>query len=135
MSASEDREALRSALRLTVEIARNMRDAGYPIKEICVPTSLENACLDAFIREKAETMFHYSSTCRMAPLDDPHPGVVDDQLRVHGITNLRIADASIFPSIPAAHPQALVYAVAEKCADMIMKEHHLQSQSETTNRG
>ncbi|KAL4070297.1 alcohol oxidase [Scleroderma citrinum] len=127
LSTSEDRVALRAALRLTVEIARNMREAGYPIKETYAPASLEDACLDSVIKDKAETMYHYSSTCRMAPLDDPHPGVVDDQLRAHGVANLRIADASIFPSVPAAHPQALVYAVAEKCADMIMKEHRLQS--------
>ncbi|KIM64127.1 GMC oxidoreductase [Scleroderma citrinum Foug A] len=133
LSTSEDTIALRAALRLTVEIAKNMRDAGYPIKETCTPASLEDACLDSFIRDKAETMYHYSSTCRMAPLDDLHPGVVDDQLLyVHGIVDLRIADASIFPSVPASHPQALVYAVAEKCADMIVKKHHLQSQPECT---
>lgn len=130
LSTSEDNIALRAALRLTVEIAKNMGDAGYPIKETCTPASLEDACLDSFIRDKAETMYHYSSTCRMAPLDDLHPGVVDDQLYVHGIVDLRIADASIFPSVPASHPQALVYAVAEKCADMIVKKHHLQSQPE-----
>ena len=134
LSTSEDKAALRAALRLTVEIAKNMRDAGYPIEETCAPASLEDACLDSFIRDKAETMFHYSSTCRMAPLDDLHPGVVDDELIVHGIVNLRIADASIFPSVPGAHLQALVYAVAEKCADMMVKRHRLPSQPEGSLR-
>ncbi|KIJ66623.1 hypothetical protein HYDPIDRAFT_151307 [Hydnomerulius pinastri MD-312] len=72
-------------------------------------------------------MIHYSSSCRMAPMDDPLPGVVDDELRVHGIANLRIADASIFPTVPSTHPQALVYAVAEKCADMILSRTHLKN--------
>ncbi|KAI6138460.1 hypothetical protein BKA82DRAFT_4236029 [Pisolithus tinctorius] len=105
------------------EIARKMCDAGYPLKETYVPKSLEDADLDVFIQERADSMYHYSSTCRMAPLDDPLPGVVDNDLRVHGTTNLRIVDASIFPAVPATHPQALVYAVAEKCADMIVKGH------------
>ncbi|KAG6333191.1 hypothetical protein ID866_5895 [Astraeus odoratus] len=121
LSTPEDRNALRSALRMTLEIARNMRASGYQLTETHVPISLEDGDLDAFIRAKGETMYHYASTCRMAPLSDPRPGVVDDQLRVHGIANLRIADASIFPSVPATHPQALVYAIAEKCADMVMQ--------------
>lgn len=123
LNTPEDRNAMRAALRLSAEIARKMCDAGYPLKETYVPKSLEDADLDVFIQERADSMYHYSSTCRMAPLDDTLPGVVDNDLRVHGTTNLRIVDASIFPAVPATHPQALVYAVAEKCADMIVKGH------------
>lgn len=46
-------------------------------------------------------------------------GVVDDELRVYGIKGLRIADASIFPHIPACHIQALVVMVAERCAEFV----------------
>lgn len=53
----------------------------------------------------------------MAPEEEQ--GVVDDELRVHGIQGLRIADCSIFPVIPSAHPQAPVVMVAERCADFI----------------
>ena len=49
----------------------------------------------------------------------PETSVVDAELRVHGVPNLRVCDASVFPSVPAAHLQAPVIAVAEKCADMI----------------
>ncbi|KAI5998317.1 hypothetical protein EDC04DRAFT_2909454 [Pisolithus marmoratus] len=126
LSTLEDRVAMRAGLRLSAEIARNMCGAGYPLKETCVPKSLEDADLDSYVEERADTMYHYSSTCRMAPLDDPLPGVVDDELRVHGTTNLRIADASIFPAVPATHPQALVYAIAEKCAEMVAKGHSSQ---------
>ena len=62
---------------------------------------LDDAAVAEAIRRKAETLYHPACTCRMAPLDDD--GVVDPTLRVHGIPNLRIADASIFPSIVAGH--------------------------------
>jgi choline dehydrogenase len=50
------------------------------------------------------------------------PGVVDDELRVYGVHGLRVADASVFPSIPATHLQAPVVMVAEKCADFLRAE-------------
>ncbi|KAJ7504323.1 glucose-methanol-choline oxidoreductase, partial [Mycena galericulata] len=62
---------------------------------------------------------HYTSTCRMVPEDDPHPGVVDDDLKVHGIDGLRVCDCSIFPDILSTHPMAGAVVVAEKCADLL----------------
>ncbi|KAF8496978.1 hypothetical protein JB92DRAFT_2988461 [Gautieria morchelliformis] len=120
LTSPEDYATLRAALRVTVRLAAEMRAVGYPLDAVHVPDTLDDAALDAFIDSRAETMFHYSSSCRMARPDDDKPGVVDDQLLVHGISNLRIADASVLPSVPATHPQALIYAVAEKCADMIL---------------
>jgi choline dehydrogenase len=117
----DDWSVLRAALRTSIAVAECMREGVYDLKGCNVPDSADDTVLDAFIKANADTMYHYSSTCRMASMDDKNPGVVDDELRVHGIPNLRIADASVFPVSPATHPQALVYAVAEKCADMIMK--------------
>ena len=57
--------------------------------------------LEKLIRQRAETLYHPACTARMAPLEDG--GVVDPYLRVHGITNLRVADASIFPDIVSGH--------------------------------
>lgn len=54
----------------------------------------------------------------MAPLGDP-TGVVDPELRVVGIKNLRVIDASIMPVIPAAHTNAATYMIAEKAADLL----------------
>ncbi|TFK46071.1 alcohol oxidase [Heliocybe sulcata] len=73
--------------------------------------------LQKMVRERAETLYHPTSTARMVPRDQG--GVVDASLKVYGVSNLRVADASIFPNIIAGHTAAPVIAVAEKAADMI----------------
>ena len=55
----------------------------------------------AYIRDHLETLYHPTSTARMAPLSED--GVVDARLKVHGIQGLRIVDASIFPTIISGH--------------------------------
>ncbi|KAH7100225.1 alcohol oxidase [Auriculariales sp. MPI-PUGE-AT-0066] len=76
-----------------------------------------DAELDMVIRQRAETLYHPTSTARMAPLEDG--GVVDAQLRVYGIKGLRVVDASVFPTINSGHTTAPVLALAEKAADLI----------------
>ena len=121
VTTPEDRQALRAALRITMAMAKQLSGDGYPIQCVLTPKDASDASLDAYIDENLGTMYHYSSTCRMAPEDDSEPGVVDDELRVHGIGKLRIADASVLPNCPATHPQAVIYAFAEKCADLMLK--------------
>lgn len=58
----------------------------------------------------------------MGSRNDP-TSVVDDRLRVHGVDGLRVADASIIPILHCGHPQLLVYAIGEKCADMIKEDN------------
>jgi choline dehydrogenase-like flavoprotein len=52
-------------------------------------------------------------------------GVVDDRLRVYGVDGLRVVDASIMPLMPSSHIVAVVYAIAEKAAAMILEDHQL----------
>lgn len=61
---------------------------------------------------------HQSGTCKMGAYDDP-TAVVDPELRVRGVSNLRVADASVFPLVPNGNPVAAILMVAEKAADMI----------------
>jgi len=71
-----------------------------------------------YIRRRVGSYYHPAGTCRMGP--DPGAGaVVDAQLRVHGVAGLRVADASVLPTIPNAHPNATVLAIAERAADLI----------------
>jgi choline dehydrogenase len=74
----------------------------------------------AYIRDHLETLYHPTSTARMAPLSEG--GVVDARLKVHGIHGLRIVDASIFPTITSGHTASPVIAVAEKAAELIVED-------------
>jgi len=112
----------RKAVRLALRLGDTIKAKGFPLlRGVAVPVSeQESEGLDQFIRHRTRTTYHYSGTCRMASeFDARAPGVVDDSLRVHGVSNLRVCDASVFPQIIASHLQAPVAMVAEKCASMI----------------
>lgn len=74
--------------------------------------------IEEMLRKHSDTEYHPCGTCKMGPDSDPM-AVVDAELRVKGIANLRIADASIFPSITTNNTTAPVIMVGEKCADFI----------------
>ncbi|KDQ20208.1 hypothetical protein BOTBODRAFT_27625 [Botryobasidium botryosum FD-172 SS1] len=130
-----DYAPVRKGIKLCKRIAEGVRKSGegYMMKEYSVPKSESDEDMDAFARKNLITAYHYSSTCRMAPEHPPAagsgsgsdalsaaPGVVDDELRVHGVEGLRVADCSIFPNILAVHLQAPAVMVAEKCADLLL---------------
>ncbi|CAK5276159.1 unnamed protein product [Mycena citricolor] len=122
MDAS-DRVPLRKALKSALELGRAVQKSGYSISEYDAPASESDADLDAFITAKSITTYHYSSSCRMA--EENEGGVVDDELRVHGLAGLRIADASVFPWVPACHLQAPVVMIAERCAEFVKNSRAL----------
>jgi choline dehydrogenase len=70
-----------------------------------------------FARNEGGTVFHQCGTCRMGK--DISCSVVDERLRVHGISGLRIVDASIFPRISTGNTNAPAIMVGEKAADII----------------
>ncbi|TGO79953.1 hypothetical protein BELL_0018g00060 [Botrytis elliptica] len=129
LSNPEDYVVARASVRLSLKLAETMRASGFPLQEnITFPEDKQaidaknnnDEEIDKFIRRRIRTIYHYSSSCRMAPVDDAEsPGVVDDQLKVHGVKGLRVCDTSIFPQIISHHLQAPAVMVAEKCADMI----------------
>lgn len=76
------------------------------------------ADLENHIRKFTELLYHPTSTCAMGC--DPRSSVVNPKLQVHGITNLRVADASIMPTITAGNTHAPTVMIAEKAADLIL---------------
>ncbi|MFY0691744.1 MAG: GMC family oxidoreductase N-terminal domain-containing protein [Paracoccaceae bacterium] len=83
-----------------------------PGPEITTRTDLE-----AWVRQTASTVHHLCGTCRMGA--DPG-SVVDPELRVRGVRGLRVADASVFPSIPSTNTAAPTIMVAEKAAELVL---------------
>ena len=71
-------------------------------------------------RDRAETVFHPTSTCTMGP--DPAKAVVDNRLRVYGVDHLRVVDASVFPCVISGNTNAPTIMLAEKAADLILED-------------
>ncbi len=95
-----------------------MRAAVYDITKGVAPTDDSDEAVEVFVRKHVSSTFHYSCTCRMAPREEG--GVVEAQLRVHGVKGLRIADCSTLPRIPAGHTQAPAVIIGTKCAQLII---------------
>ena len=77
--------------------------------------------MEQFIADNAWTVFHPCGTCRMGT--DKTTSVVDARLKVHGIAGLRIADASVFPSIPTGNTNAPTIMVGEKASELILEDY------------
>jgi choline dehydrogenase len=76
----------------------------------------------AFIRKKAETIYHPVGTCKMGDISDVMT-VVDSELKVKGIKGLRVVDASVMPTLVGGNTNAPTIMIAERCADLIKQEH------------
>ena len=76
-----------------------------------------NELFEEYIRSKAETAYHPCGTCKMG-VDEM--AVVDENLKVKGIQNLRVVDASVMPEIPSANLNAPTLMIAEKASDLII---------------
>ncbi|KAI0971028.1 aryl-alcohol dehydrogenase [Xylaria arbuscula] len=77
-----------------------------------------------YVKRSAISIWHPCGTCAMLPREKG--GVVDTQLKVYGVENLRVVDASVIPLIPNTNIQATIYAIAERAADLIKAEHGLK---------
>ena len=75
--------------------------------------------LNEYIRSQAETAYHPCGTLKMGV---DKMAVVDENLKIHGLQNIRVVDASVMPEIPSANLNAPTLMIAEKASDIISKE-------------
>src|SRR6185295_2669774 len=119
LSESIDRDCLLSTMRITRRLMEAPAMAWLGPQEIAPgPKAQSDAELLDFVARNAETTYHPVGTCRMGsePL-----AVVDDRLRVHGITSLRVADASIMPTLTSGNTNAQSILIGEKAARMVLE--------------
>ena len=122
LSSEADMDELLQGVRFVRELARMPALAAIIEDELRPGRQCRtDEALAQDIRENAWSVFHPCSTCRMGP--DPDTCVVDPRLRVHGMSNLRVADASIFPSLVSGNTNAAAIMVGEKAADLILAGH------------
>ncbi|MGJ5797358.1 GMC family oxidoreductase [Streptomyces griseorubiginosus] len=113
-----DREALKEGLRIARRIGCAPAMAAWQGEEVLPGPGLPDTSLGDHLRVGVGTYFHYVGTCRIG---SDHLAVVDSELKVRGIADLRIADASVIPAIPTANTHTTVLAIAERAAALVRK--------------
>jgi choline dehydrogenase len=120
MSHPDDWTEMRACVRLTRELFAQNAFSRYRSREIQPGEAVQSdAAIDEFVREKVESAYHPSCSCRMGSASDPL-AVVDPEARVIGVEALRVVDASIMPSITNGNLNAPTIMLAEKAADHIL---------------
>ncbi|MEU4208525.1 GMC oxidoreductase [Streptomyces sp. NPDC026206] len=116
-----DARTLVDGIRIAREIAKAEPLAGWLKREVCPgPDITSDEEISEYARKVAHTVYHPAGTCRMGA-DGDELAVVDPQLRIRGLEGIRIADASVFPTMPAVNPMIGVLMVGEKCAELLSR--------------
>ena len=118
LAESMDRESLLGSMRVVRRIMAQPQLSWLEAEEFAPgPKAQTDDELLDFVAKNAETTYHPVGTCKMG--NDPM-AVVDDQLRVRGIEGLRVADASIMPTLTSGNTNAPSIMIGEKCARMVL---------------
>lgn len=107
-----DLRAAISGVKTSMEIAAQAALATYTTRPIALPAGWSTGDLEAFTRTHTQTLFHPTGTCA-------HGTVVGDDLRVNGLDNVRVVDASVFPEPIRGNTNAPTIALAERAAAMV----------------
>ncbi|OXM68511.1 GMC family oxidoreductase [Amycolatopsis vastitatis] len=117
LADSRDLEAIAKGLEIARDICRTTASKPWYATEVVPgPDVGGDAALRAYAAASVSTYYHPVGTCRIGT---DAMAVVDPELRVHGILGLRVADASVMPSIVSANTNATVYAIAERASELI----------------
>jgi choline dehydrogenase/4-pyridoxate dehydrogenase len=117
MSTEREWKTLRAGMRLMHDVMMKSEMTSYVANELN-PVFSSDAALDEHIRNTAITLHHPLGTCKMGRETD-EMAVVDPHLRVRGVEQLRVIDASVMPDLISGNINAPVIMIAEKAADMI----------------
>lgn len=118
LQTADDRAAFRRFIRFTRHFFETEPAAGLVSREVVPGPNVEtDAEIDAFVRSRVATAMHPTSTCAMGTGAD---AVLDAELRVRGLTGLRVVDCSAMPRIPGGNTNVPVIMLAEKASDLIL---------------
>ena len=115
-----DRATMVAGMRLARKIAEIPAMRSYVRREVLPGPGVESdEEMLEYVQNYGSTIFHPTSTCRMGPDD---AAVVDERLRVRGIQSLRVADASVMPTVVSGNTNATCIMIGEKVADMLLED-------------
>jgi choline dehydrogenase len=119
LTDARDMATLLTGIRLARRISATRAMAEWDaVEAVPGPRAETDEELSGYVRQAATVYYHPAGTCAMGT--GPQ-AVTDLELRVHGVDGLRVVDASVMPSLPAAPPNATVLAIAERAADLIAR--------------
>ena len=123
LATEDDRQVAADAIRVTRRLMKQSALAAYRPEEYLPGPAVgdDDAALAKAAGDIGTTIFHPVGTAKMGIADDPM-AVVDERLRFHGIARLRIADASIMPTITSGNTNTPTAMIAEKAAAMILED-------------
>jgi choline dehydrogenase len=132
LSDSSDLASLTTGVRMVRDYASAAPLSGIVSGELAPGDAMHSDQeVRDYIRASVSTLYHPTGTCAMGGDSPLHaarqPSVVDPQLRVRGVTGLRVVDASVFPTLPRGNTNAPTIAVAERAADLIIGRAPLAS--------
>lgn len=114
-----DGRTLVDGIKIARRIAQTEPLAGWLKREVAPgPEITGDEELSEYARKVAHTVYHPAGTCKMGAEDD-ELAVVTPELKIRGLDGIRIADASVFPTMPAVNPMLGVLMVGEKCAELL----------------
>ena len=120
MATDADWQVMRESMRLGLDVAQQPAFKPYHHREDTPGPLIRSAqAMDDFIAQDAASAYHPCGTCKMGANNDTM-AVVNSQLQVRGIENLRVIDASVMPSVPSANINAATIMLAERASDMLL---------------
>jgi choline dehydrogenase len=119
LATEEDRRAVREGVRIARGVVAQPALAPYRGEELSPGFEVKSdAEIDAWIRQTGETIYHPVGTCKMGLERDP-TAVVDGDLKVFGLSGLRVVDASVMPTLIGGNTNAPTIMIAEKISDLL----------------